>query len=257
MADCIRDPVRDPPSDRTEAHLREPIALHRNTSPHLPEATMSPRLYLGLVPWIVFMLVGRGSLEGAAWGAATAMCVALALVAMSVRTRSVKDLEVFAVVLFAGLALWGASDQNNPSGFLQRYHNGIATGALALFAISSLAFQPFTEPYAREVVQRKYWKTTRFARANVELTLLWSLVFAAIAASQMLAGAIDTRLGSTVFTWVVPLGIALLGVKQATTRWDDQFDGESMTLDAMLNQGELWDTNRPNRPGGPIERNQF
>jgi hypothetical protein len=218
---------------------------------------MSPRLYLGLVPWIVFMIVGRGSLEGAAWGAATALCVALALVAVSTRTRSVKDLEVFAVVLFAGLTLWGASDQNNPHGLLQRYHNGVATGALACFAVASLAFQPFTEPYAREVVQRKYWKTARFARANVELTLMWSVVFTAIAASQTVAGAIHTRLGSTIFTWVVPLGIALLGVKQATMRWDDQFDGESMTLDAMLNQVELWDTNGPTEPGGRIERNQF
>jgi hypothetical protein len=218
---------------------------------------MSPRLYLGLVPWIVFAFVGRGSLEGAAWAAAAALCVALALVVISARTRSVKDLEVFAVVLFATLALWGASDQHNPHGVLQRYHIGIAAGALACFAIASLAFQPFTEPYAREVVQRKYWKTARFTRANVELTLMWSVVFTAIAASQTVAGAIHTPLGSTIFTWVVPLGIALLGVKQAGMRWEDQFDGESMSLDAMLNQVELWDTNGPDGPGRRIERGQL
>ncbi len=214
---------------------------------------MSPRLYLGLTPWIVFAFVGRESLEGAAWGAATALCVAIALVAVSARTRSVKDLEVFAVVLFATLALWGAADQSNPLSLLQRYHNGIATGALACFAIASLAFQPFTEPYAREVVQRKYWKTARFTRANVELTLMWSVVFTAIAGSQTVAGAIHTPLGSTIFTWVVPLGFALLGVKQAAMRWEDQFDGESMSLDAMFNQVELWgETNRPNGPGRRI-----
>jgi hypothetical protein len=216
---------------------------------------MSPRLYLGLVPWIAFAIVGRESPEGAAWGAAAALCIALALVATSARSRSVKDLEVFAVVLFATLALWGVSDQHDPHGLLQRYHNAIAAGALASFAIASLAFQPFTEPYAREVVQRKYWKTARFTRANVELTLMWSVVFAAIAASQTVAGTIHTRLGSTIFTWVVPAGIALLGVKQAGTRWDDQFDGESMSLDAMLNQVELWgETNGPNGPGRRIER---
>src|SRR5262245_42205363 len=217
---------------------------------------MNPRLYLGLVPWIVFALVGRDSLEGVAWGAAIALCVALALVIVSARTRSVKDLEVFAVVLFATLALWGASDQHSPHGVLQRYHNGIAAGALACFAIASLAFQPFTEPYQRELVQRKHWKSARFARANVELTLMWSVVFTAIAASQAVAGAIHTRLGSTIFTWAVPLGIALLGVKQAGMRWEDQFDSESMSLDAMLNQVELWDTNGPGS-GRRIERGQL
>jgi hypothetical protein len=218
---------------------------------------MSPRLYLGLVPWIVFMIVGRGSLHGVAWGAATALCVAIALLAMSARTRSVKDLEVFGVVLFAALVVWGVAEHNDPLSLLQRYRNGIATGALACFAIASLAFQPFTEPYAREVVQRKHWKTARFTRANVELTLMWSMVFTAIAASQTVAGAIHTRLGSTIFTWVVPLGIALVGAKQASMRWDDQFDGESMGLDAMLNQVELWDTNGPNGPGPRVERGPF
>jgi hypothetical protein len=150
------------------------------------------------------------------------------------------------------MTLWGASDQNNAHGFLQHYHNAISTGALALFAIASLAWQPFTEPYAREVVQRKYWKTARFTRANVELTLMWSVVFAAVAASQTAAGAIHTRLGSTIFTWVLPMGLVLLGVKQAMMRWDDQFDGESMGLDAMLNQVELWGD--AGRPGGPTRR---
>jgi hypothetical protein len=212
---------------------------------------MSPRLYLGLVPWIVFAVVGRGSLEGVAWGAVTALGVALVILAMSARTRAVKDLEVFSVALFATLTLWGMSDQHNPHGFLQHYHNGISVGALALFAVASLAWQPFTEPYARELVQRKHWKTARFTRANVELTLMWSVVFTAVAASHTLAGAIHTRLGSTLFMWVLPLALVLLGVKQATMRWEDQFDGESMGLDAMLNQVELWgDSGGP----GPMRR---
>jgi len=217
---------------------------------------LSSRFYFAFVPWIVFSVVGRGSLESAAWGAATAMVVAALIVVTSARTRSVKDLEIFALTLFTTLSIWGAFDHEGLS-FFQRYHNGIAVGALAAFAVASLAFQPFTEPYAREIVQKKYWTTPRFTRANVELTLMWAVVFAAIAASQTAGGAIHTRLGSTVFTWVVPMGLVLLGVKQATMRWNDQFDGESMGLDAMLNQVELWDTNGPSGPDRRIERGQF
>jgi hypothetical protein len=140
------------------------------------------------------------------------------------------------------MAVAGALDQHDPDGFLQRYHSAIAIGALALFAVASLALHPFTEQYAREVVQRKYWNTTRFNRANVELTLMWAGVFAAIAVSEMTAGALDSRLASTIFNWVVPVALVLIGVQQATVRWSDQFDGESMGLDAMLNQVELWGT---------------
>jgi hypothetical protein len=209
---------------------------------------MSPRLYLALVPWIVFALIGPDSLgAGVAWGAIAALATALVIVAISLRTRSVKDLEIFGVGLFATLAVWGASD---PAGALQRFHSAIAVGALALFAVASLGFQPFTEPYAREIVQRKYWTTSRFNRTNVELTLMWAVVFAGVAASQAAGGAINTTLASTIFGWLVPAVIVVAGVTQAATRWNDQFDGESMGLDALLNQHELWDARGPEGPGG-------
>ena len=208
---------------------------------------MSARTYLGFLPWIVFALVARQSLEGVAWGGVAAVLTAGLIAIASARTRSVKELEIFSLALFFTLAVAGALNQHDPDGFLQRYHNGLAVGALACFAVASLAFEPFTEQYARELVQRKYWNTNRFNRANVELTLMWAVVFVAIAASQITAGLIETRLGATIFNWVLPIALVLLGVRQATLRWTDQFDGETMGLDAMLNQGELWEP--PPLPG--------
>jgi hypothetical protein len=202
---------------------------------------MSARTYLGFLPWIVFALIARQSLEGVAWGGVAAVVTAGAIAIGSARTRSVKELEIFSLALFFALAVAGAMNQHDPQGFLQRYHNGLAVGALACFAIASLAFKPFTEGYAEEIVQRKYWKTHRFSRANVELTLMWAAVFIAIAGSQITAGVLETRLGATIFNWVLPIGLILLGVRQATLRWSDEFDDESMGLDAMLNQVELWD----------------
>jgi hypothetical protein len=202
---------------------------------------MSARTYLGFLPWIVFAVVSRGSLEGVAWGAIAALLTAAAIALSSARYRSVKELEIFSLALFVALAIAGALNQHDPQGILQRYHNGLAVGALAVFSVASLAFEPFTGQYARELVQRKYWNTTRFNRANVELTLMWALVFVGIAASQITAGALETRLGATIFNWILPVGLVVLGVRQATLRWSDQFDGESMGLDAMLNQRELWD----------------
>jgi hypothetical protein len=202
---------------------------------------MSARTYLGFLPWIVFAVVSRGSLEGVGWGAIAAVLTAAAIAGSSARVRSVKELEIFALTLFVALSVAGALNQHDPRGFLQRYHNGLAVGALACFAVASLAFEPFTGQYARELVQRKYWNTRRFNRANVELTLMWAVVFVAIAASQFAAGAIATRLGATIFNWILPGGLVVAGVRQATLRWSDQFDGESMGVDAILNQTELWD----------------
>jgi hypothetical protein len=216
---------------------------------------MSARTYLGFLPWIVFALIARRSLEGEAWGAVAAVLTAGVIAIGSARTRSVKELEIFSLALFFTLAVAGAMNQHDPDGFLQRYHNGLAVGALACFAIASLAFEPFTEQYARELVQRKYWDTNRFNRANVELTLMWAAVFVAIAASQITGGAIETRLGTTIFNWVLPIGLVLLGVRQATLRWSDQFDGEAMGLDAMLNQGELWEP--PTLPGDDLLDGSF
>jgi hypothetical protein len=205
------------------------------------EGRVSVRTYLGFLPWIVFALIARGSFEGVAWGAVAAVLTAGLITIGSARTRSVKELEIFSLGLFLILAVAGALNQHDPHGVLQRYYNGVAVGALACFAVASLAFQPFTEQYARELVQRKYWNTRRFNRANVELTLMWAAVFVAIAASEVAADAIETHLGASIFDWALPVALILLGIRQATLRWTDEFDERSMGLDGILNQGELWD----------------
>src|SRR5271157_4528973 len=102
---------------------------------------MSGRTYLGFLPWIVFAVVSRGSLEGVAWGAIAAVLTAAAIAGSSARVRPVKELEIFALTLFVALSVAGALNQHDPRGFLQRYHNGLAVGALACFAVASLAFE--------------------------------------------------------------------------------------------------------------------
>jgi hypothetical protein len=202
---------------------------------------MSGRTYLGFLPWVVFALVGRTMSEGIAWGGFAAMATAIVISMTSARAGAVKPLEVSAIVFFGGFAIAGAMHQHHPAGFLQHYGRALSAGGLALIALASLARTPFTEPYAREIVLRKFWNTPRFKRVNVELTLIWATVFSAIALSNAVGAAIETRLGGTAFNWIVPVALALLGVKQASLRWTEQFDTDAMSLDAMLNQVEFWD----------------
>jgi len=61
---------------------------------------MSTRTYLAFLPWIVFSFVGRGSLEGVAWGAVAALATAAIVAGSSLRAGSPKHLELLAVALF-------------------------------------------------------------------------------------------------------------------------------------------------------------
>ena len=203
---------------------------------------MGGRTYLGFLPWVVFAIVGRARGEGMGWAGLAALVTAAILTMASARTGSVKGLEVSAIVLFTGFAVVGALDQHAPHGFLQHYSRAISAGALALIALLSILSTPITEPYARELVLRKFWRTERFQRVNVDLTLMWSAVFATIALSYAIAARIGTRLGGTAFSWIAPVVLALLGARQASLRWNEHFDTDAMSLDAMLTQVEFWES---------------
>lgn len=202
---------------------------------------MSARTYLGFLPWLVFAFVGRTVSGGVAWGAAAALATAIVIAVSSARTGSLKPLEVSAILLFAAFAIAGAVDQHNPQGFLAEYFRALAAGSSALIALVSTRFTPLTEPYAREIVLRKFWDTPRFRRVNVELTLMCAVTFLGIATSYAAAAIVHSHALATVFNWIVPVGMALLGVRQATLRWSEEFDAEAMSLDAMLDQSDLWE----------------
>jgi hypothetical protein len=190
---------------------------------------------------MVVALVGRNVTGGVGWAAAAALATAVIIAVSSARTGSLNLLEVSAMVTFAGFAIAGALDQHNPQGFLAEYFPALAAGSMALLALASTRFTPLTEPYAREVVLRKFWDTPRFKRVNVELTLMCAATFVGIALSYAIAAAVPSHGLATVFNWIVPVGLALLGVRKATLRWSEEFDAEAMSLDAMLDQRDLWE----------------
>lgn len=212
---------------------------------------MSGRTYLGFLPWAVFAVVGRAMGEGVAWGGVAALITALVLTIGSARAGAVHPLELSAIVLFSGFTVLGAMNQHDPHGFLQHYARAVSAAGLALITLLSLRSTPFTEPYAREIVLRKVWNTPRFKRVNVELTLIWAAVFTAIAVSYAIGAMIGTRLGGTIFGWIGPIALALLGARQSSQRWTEHFDTDAMSLDAMLNQVDFWNPSPAAGADGP------
>jgi ABC-type uncharacterized transport system YnjBCD permease subunit len=202
---------------------------------------MSGRTYLGFLPWAVFAIVGRAMGEGVAWGGVAALATAVVITITSARAGSVHPLEVAAIVLFTGFAIVGALNQHDPRGVVQHYARAFSASSLALITLISLRYTPFTEPYAREIVLRRFWNTPRFKRVNIELTAIWATVFVAVAASYATGALLDSRLAGTTFGWILPVGLVLIGVQQSSRRWTEQFDPDAMSLDAMLGQVEFWD----------------
>lgn len=123
-------------------------------------------------------------------------------------------LELGAIVAFVGFTVVAFIADPSTTHWVARYARAIAALVLAMIAFSSLLFVPFTEQYARESVPREFWSTSRFKQVNRQLTGMWGCVFLVMMVSHIVAGAIDTRRGNTIFNWVVPIILIIWAVKR-------------------------------------------
>ncbi len=125
-----------------------------------------------------------------------------------------KLLELGTIAFFAIFVLVVFAIDPGADDFLNRYGRAIATAGLALIAsISLLIGKPFTEQYAREQVDPSLWETARFTELNRRFTAAWAVVFAVMACSHVVAGAIDTHRAETIFNWVIPILLIVWMVK--------------------------------------------
>lgn len=169
-------------------------------------------IWLAFVPWVLFSLITQHDTLKAA--AVIALIASVVIAAPSVVARRPKLLELGAVVAFVGFTVVAFIADPSTTAWLARYARAIAALLLALIAFSSLLFVPFTEQYARESVPRQFWSTPRFKQINRQLTLIWGCVFLVMMVSHVIAGAIDTRRGNTIFNWVVPIILIVWAVKR-------------------------------------------
>lgn len=165
---------------------------------------LHPSIWLGFLPWILFaVLCRRDTLQAAV---VVGLVGALAVSAPSVLAGRPKILELGTVAFFVVFVVVVFVVDPGADDFLNRYGRAIATGGLALIAsVSLLVGRPFTEQYAREQVDPSLWHSARFVGLNRRFTAGWALVFAAMACSHIVAGAIDTHRAETIFNWVIPI----------------------------------------------------
>lgn len=135
--------------------------------------------FVGFAPWIVYWVVADGP---STWmfGAICAVISALFL-GISTGRGGARMLDVVTVVFFVGVTVAGMAVGAEDRDWMDTYATTLSGGVLAVMAVVSLAFVPFTQQYAPPSAPRHDWEKAAFRRTNQVLTLMWALVFALIA----------------------------------------------------------------------------
>jgi hypothetical protein len=141
--------------------------------------------FIGFAPWIIYWVVADGPstwLFGAICAVIATLIMGMSAGFAGVRLLDMVTVAFFTVVTFVGLLL-GAQERD----WMDTYATVLSSGVLAVMALGSLVFEPFTQQYAPQTTPREDWEKAAFRRTNQVLTLMWALVFALIAVLGYLA----------------------------------------------------------------------
>ncbi|BDM70307.1 hypothetical protein HEK616_37940 [Streptomyces nigrescens] len=187
------------------------------SDPRRPDATRGLNLFLGFAPWIIFAVVASPS----SWGfaALAALITAIGASIPDIRRRSLKILDIAGMLFFAVICTLSLVLDRHALIWLETYAQTLSAGVLAVVALTSLAFMPFTEQYARESVPRAYWGSPLFRHVNRVLTAVWGAVFLVTALLGVLA--LHTTSGADWLNWIIPIAL-LVGAVRFTRWYPDQ-----------------------------------
>ena len=186
-------------------------------------------IFFAFAPWIIFDIVASPS----TWkfAALAALVASVVLNLGDIRRGRLKILEVTGIVFFAVLSVLALAVDRHDLIWLETYAQPLANGVIAVVALVSLAFDPFTAQYARETTPREYWDSPVFRHINVVLTAVWSAVFVVIAVLGVVA--VQTEGSSDWLNWVIPVALLVLAVR-FTERYPDQYAARHVTERAAV-----------------------
>lgn len=168
--------------------------------------------FIGFVPWIIYWVVADGPstwLFGAICAVVATLIMGMSAGFAGVRLLDIVTVAFFTAVTMVGLIL-GAQDRD----WMDTYATTLSSGVLAVMALGSLAFEPFTEQYAPQTAPREDWERAAFRRTNQVLTLMWALVFALIAVLGYLAATAPATVDLTKAVIPVVVIVGAIGMTQ-------------------------------------------
>lgn len=188
------------------------------------------RLFVGLLPWIVFAIVTRAGGLGVRWGSLLSLVVAGVVTAIAIRRGRPTPVEFAAVAVFIVMLLLVLGNLGMP----MRFARAISMTPLAALVLLSARRHPFTIGYTRDFVALRIAKTDFFHRVNVALSTIWGVVFAVIAVSHATGTLLSGPFGLSVFHWLVPLTSAMSGGWLTRRIWNECIDESGMSVASMV-----------------------
>ncbi|UXA16129.1 hypothetical protein [Mycobacterium sp. SMC-4] len=172
--------------------------------------------FIGFVPWIIYWVVADGP---STWMFG-AMCAVIATLILGVSAgyAGVRLLDIVTVVFFTAVTIAGLVLGHQDGDWMDTYATTLSSGVLAVMALVSLAFEPFTAQYAPPSAPREPREQIAFRRTNQVLTLMWALVFALIAALGYLAATSPTTVHLTKAVIPVVVLVGAVGMTLAYPR---------------------------------------
>jgi uncharacterized membrane protein len=175
---------------------------------------------LGFAPWIIFDVVASPS----TWEFASlaALIAAVLLAAPELREGHYMILDIAGIVFFGLLVVLAIFLDRSDLHWVERYAQVLSRGVIAVVALGSLAFTPFTEQYARLSVPREAWGSPAFRKINRDLTAIWGIVFAIDAVLGYIG--LHVGKGHDWFNWIIPIALLVWAIK-FTARYPDRVAG--------------------------------
>jgi hypothetical protein len=169
--------------------------------------------FVGFAPWIIYWVVAEGPSTWMYGG----LCAVLSALIFGVSTGfgGPRLLETVTIVFFVGVTAAGMIVGAEDRDWMDTYSTTLSSGVLAVMALGSLAFTPFTEQYARISPPLEAWEIPAFRQTNRVLTLMWALVFALIAVLGFAAAKVPETRDWT--NWVIPIVVIVGAVGMTQT----------------------------------------
>lgn len=187
---------------------------------------MSGPALLALSPWVVFILANHRNGMGFGSSSALALASAAALALARWRRGTLRRFDVQAVALFFVFLMVGVTAPAATLVQLDRFGRAIATGSLALVALSSLLVRPFTLEFTDTLVPRHRLASPGFLRANRRQSLAWGLAATAVTASLVPGAILVSPLAVTVCNWLVPFVVVAACASYTSWCWASEVDEE-------------------------------
>jgi len=128
---------------------------------------------LGFLSWAVYGFFS--DLNSWMAAAVTGLLITAFVLSHQYRRGAVKLMDLTAAAYFAAATITIAIGDRE---LLAHYNLPLAWGVFAIVAwLTIFMDRPFTEQYARESAPRELWRAPLFHRMNLEVTLVWALIF--------------------------------------------------------------------------------